>query len=300
MSTSSNISTNARNSESDHEQTRLLSPQCSLIDGPAQTQIPLASEPQTSSTATAISTATATATSAAISLRTRTVKRTMSMTPVNWKALIPLFMIRTADAMTFTTIFPFIVEYITSLNTPKDKIGLYAGLAEGSFMSTQALTAPFWAYMADKYGRKICLISGFAVTVLCAAFVGFGSSVGWIIFWRATFGLNPVPVIVRVMLTELTDLSNRPFVFSIYSPIFNAGYVMGHLVGGLLSNPHGRVPSFSGGQARVFETWPYALPGIATALFGVLSLVIGQIWLPEAGWWILLLCLTKITASKFF
>ncbi|OCF38135.1 hypothetical protein I316_00359 [Kwoniella heveanensis BCC8398] len=213
-------------------------------------------------------------------------------TPVNWKALLPLFMIRTADAMTYTTIFSFIVEYITTilqnqdhpngaLTSDSDKIGLYAGLAEGSFMLTQAAMAPFWARMADRYGRKRSLILGFAGTVLCAAFVGFGGSVGWVIFWRATFGLNPVPVVVRVMITELTDLSNRPFVFSSYSPVFHCGYIMGHLAGGLLSKPYGRLPAFLGGEIELFQKWPYGLPGIATAIFGVLSLIVGQIWLPE-------------------
>nr|XP_019003337.1 uncharacterized protein I203_04375 [Kwoniella mangroviensis CBS 8507]OCF66798.1 hypothetical protein I203_04375 [Kwoniella mangroviensis CBS 8507] len=164
------------------------------------------------------------------------------------------------DSLTYGLIFPFIVEYITSLDVPQDKTGLYAGISEGSLMLAEAAAAPFWAKAADKYGRKMCATLGFMVSVLASGCVGFGQSVGWIIFWRMCAGLNPTPVLSKILITELTHPSNRGFIFSIYSPIFNTGYLLGHLTGGWLANPYGRLPNWMGGDSSFFKRWPYALP----------------------------------------
>ncbi|OCF39173.1 hypothetical protein I317_07033 [Kwoniella heveanensis CBS 569] len=201
--------------------------------------------------------------------------------PVDWTVVIPLFLLRAADAMTYGLIFPFITEYITSLHTPQDKIGLYAGLAEGSLMLTEAVCAPFWAKMADRHGRKRCAIWGFAGIVGSAVLVGFGKSVWWIIFWRAAFGLNPSGVLSRIMINESSHPSNRPFIFSLYSPVFNLGYVSGTLIGGFFASPYGRLPWFLGGRAESWREWPYGLPCVIVAGFGAITLVICQINLKD-------------------
>ncbi|WWD03556.1 hypothetical protein V865_001609 [Kwoniella europaea PYCC6329] len=185
------------------------------------------------------------------------------------------------DSLTYGLIFPFIVEYITSLDVPQDKIGLYAGISEGSLMLAEAAAAPFWAKAADKYGRKRCATLGFLVSVLASGCVGFGQSVGWIIFWRMCVGLNPTPVLSKILITELTHPSNRGFIFSIYSPIFNTGYLLGHLIGGWLANPYGRLPSWMGGDSAFFKRWPYALPCLVNAFLGLISVITGCLFLDE-------------------
>ncbi|OCF39176.1 hypothetical protein I317_07036 [Kwoniella heveanensis CBS 569] len=99
--------------------------------------------------------------------------------------------------MAYAVIYPFITEYITSLGTPLDVIGLYAGMAEAGLMITQAAMAPVWAWLADRYGRKRCVMYGFTGTVMSASMTGFGRSVWWIIFWRAMceLGESERPVI---------------------------------------------------------------------------------------------------------
>ncbi|OCF61206.1 hypothetical protein L486_00852 [Kwoniella mangroviensis CBS 10435] len=183
--------------------------------------------------------------------------------PVPWLQLTPLIPLRILDALTYSIIFPYIVAYITSIpSVPPDKIGLYAGLAEGSLMVVEALMAPFWAYMADKIGRKKCLVGGFAVVVGAMGLMGFGESVGWIIFWRACYGLNPGPVISRTIFTELSHPSNRALIFSIWGPLFSVGICLGTFLGGLLAEPYGRLPWWIGGENGQWKKWPYALPGV--------------------------------------
>nr|XP_018260961.1 uncharacterized protein I303_06678 [Kwoniella dejecticola CBS 10117]OBR83119.1 hypothetical protein I303_06678 [Kwoniella dejecticola CBS 10117] len=181
---------------------------------------------------------------------------------IPWKRLIPFFLLRSMDALTYGSIFPFIIEYITSLpvHVPQDKIGLYAGIAEGGLMFAEAAAAPVWAVLADKLGRKRCATWGFMISVISCGMVGFGRRVEWIIFWRMCIGLNPTPVMSKILITELTQPTNREFIFSIYSPIFNLGYLVGHLIGGWLASPYGRLPFWLGGNSDFLRRWPYALP----------------------------------------
>lgn len=109
-------------------------------------------------------------------------------TPIPWKLLLPLLLFPIADAMTYSVLFPLITDMLTSFRHPRipaDKIGLYAGLGEGTMMLVEALCAPFWARAADRYGRRKCLVYGFGVTVLGSAGVGWARGVGWIVFCRA-------------------------------------------------------------------------------------------------------------------
>jgi hypothetical protein len=107
--------------------------------------------------------------------------------PVPWRTLLPLLMFLTADAMTYSVLFPIITDMLTSFRPPiaPDMIGLYAGLGEGVMMLVEAVCSTFWARAADKYGRRGCLIYGFSVTVLGSLAIGWSRGVATIIVFRS-------------------------------------------------------------------------------------------------------------------
>ena len=74
---------------------------------------------------------------------------------------------------------------VTSFDVPQDSIGFYAGLGEGILMLVEALLATTWANLADRFGRKPCLVWGQAVAMFAAGMMGFSTSVWQVIFWRA-------------------------------------------------------------------------------------------------------------------
>lgn len=74
---------------------------------------------------------------------------------------------------------------ITSFNVPQDRIGFYAGLGEGVLMLVEAVVATTWAKLADKWGRKPCIVWGQAVALFAAGMVGFSTKVWHVVFWRA-------------------------------------------------------------------------------------------------------------------
>ncbi|WVQ80752.1 hypothetical protein IAT38_002857 [Cryptococcus sp. DSM 104549] len=183
--------------------------------------------------------------------------------------------------MLYSLIFPFITEYITVLGAAPSKIGLYAGVAEGALMLIEAVFALSWARLSDRYGRKRTWIGGFVFTVWCSAMVGFGKSVGWIIFWRAMVGLNPAPVLNKIVVVEISHPSNRARVFAIFSPAFPVGEVIGSLIGGGLANPYGRLPRYLGGALSLLKEYPYALPCLASSSIAFSAMIIGSFMIQE-------------------
>lgn len=202
---------------------------------------------------------------------------------IPWKQLIPLMLFRIADAASYVVIFPFIVDMITSFNVAQDRIGLYAGLGEGTLMLVEAVVAPVWAKLADKYGRRPCMLGGFGILLASNAMVGFCSQVWQVIFWRAVcesyseeahfttstdeliVGINPIGVVGKIFASEICHPGNRAKVFSIFSPGFSMGAMVGTFLGGELAHPYGRMPWWLGGTTELWKRWPYGLPCVVTA-----------------------------------
>lgn len=111
--------------------------------------------------------------------------------PVPWRRLAPLLFFSVADAMSYAVVFPMVSDMVTSFNVPTDKIGLYAGLGEGVMMLVEAMAAPTWSRLADQYGRRPCLIAGFAVCLFACPLVGFSGAVWQLVLWRACCEFGP-------------------------------------------------------------------------------------------------------------
>nr|XP_019046672.1 hypothetical protein I302_05422 [Kwoniella bestiolae CBS 10118]OCF25602.1 hypothetical protein I302_05422 [Kwoniella bestiolae CBS 10118] len=183
--------------------------------------------------------------------------------PIPYLRLFPIFLIRIAVPLTYSLIFPSIVPYLEHLKVPTGEIGLYAGIAEGSFMIVSAITAPIWGRLADRYGRKRCVIYGWLIGIVASALVGFGRGrrgVWWVIFWRGAAGINPTGVLARVLIAEISHPTNRARIFALYSPISSIGMMLGSLCGGGLAMPYGRLPAWLGGRSQILREWPFALP----------------------------------------
>jgi hypothetical protein len=103
---------------------------------------------------------------------------------IPWRPLVPIILYRVADAAMYSVIFPFVADMITSLNAPTDKVGLYAGLAEGSLMIVEAVVAPLAAKAGDSFGRRPTTILGFLPCIVASILVGFSRTVWQVILWR--------------------------------------------------------------------------------------------------------------------
>ena len=73
-------------------------------------------------------------------------------------------------------------------------------------------------------------------------------------------GLNPGGVLVKTSAAELAHPTNRDRIFSVMSPSFSLGFLLGTFLGGELAHPFGRMPWWLGGASEIWRRWPYALP----------------------------------------
>ncbi|RSH91750.1 hypothetical protein EHS25_009119 [Saitozyma podzolica] len=170
---------------------------------------------------------------------------------------------------------------VTSFGVAPDRIGLYSGLGEGALMLVEAIVATTWARLSDKYGRRPCMLYGCAVCFVAAGMTGFSRGVWQLVFWRAAFGLNPAGVIVKILASEVSHPSNRSRIFSIFSPAFAGGAMLGTFIGGEFAHPYGRMPWWLGGTAEIWREWPYALPCLISGIFGVFVLFVSFFYLAE-------------------
>jgi hypothetical protein len=68
--------------------------------------------------------------------------KTTVTTPLPWKQLMIVLMMRLAEPISFSLIFPFIGDMIWDLGATHDRgeIGMYAGIVESLFAGVQTLT----------------------------------------------------------------------------------------------------------------------------------------------------------------
>ena len=93
-------------------------------------------------------------------------------TPLPLKSLFPLVISRVAEGLTYAVIFPYVNEMIHSFGVPEESVGFWSGMVESSLQMAETISAPLYAPLADRVGRRpvfLLLLGLWAVGAL-----GFG------------------------------------------------------------------------------------------------------------------------------
>ncbi|KAJ9062257.1 hypothetical protein DSO57_1012703 [Entomophthora muscae] len=164
------------------------------------------------------------------------------------------------------------------------QIGYYVGLIASSFALAQTLTGIPWGILSDRIGRRPVIIMGLFGTAVNLFLFGLSKSLPWAIVTRTLCGLlNGNIGVVKSMMAELTDKTNRAQGFSLLPMMFGLGSIVGPILGGFLSKPVEKYPwLFSGGMVTDFlTTFPYFLPcGLAASLL-LMCAIFGLFFLEE-------------------
>jgi hypothetical protein len=114
-------------------------------------------------------------------------------TPIPWKPLTIVLFIFIADALSGTTLGPYITDLIMYMGLVPDgdkkKIGRYAGMISTSYYVAQAFSAYFWGLLSDKYGRRPILLMGILGSTFASLSFGFSTTLYWALFSRFSYGL---------------------------------------------------------------------------------------------------------------
>ncbi|KAL1413255.1 DNA ligase (ATP) [Vanrija albida] len=179
----------------------------------------------------------------------------------------------------YAVIFPYVNEMMHDFGVPQKSVGLWSAAAESALMVTEAITAPMYAPLADRYGRRAVFIPLVALWGVFSLAFGFASNAVTAVLMRALLGLLAgAGVISRTILGELCDKSNRIQCFALFSPSFTIGVTIAPIIGGFLSKP---VPRLLPESFTLFVTYPYLLPAIAASATGFAAAWTSYLTLPE-------------------
>lgn len=111
-------------------------------------------------------------------------------TPLPWRQITVLLLMRLAEPISFSFIFPFIGDMLWELKATDDpsKIGSYAGIIESLFAAVQTLTVLQWARASDKYGRKPIILNGLLGSSVSSLLFGFSTTFPLLVAARCLSG----------------------------------------------------------------------------------------------------------------
>ncbi|KAF8526099.1 major facilitator superfamily domain-containing protein [Gautieria morchelliformis] len=198
---------------------------------------------------------------------------TIKPTPLPKLQVAALLLVFLPESVTSTLIYPFIVQLVINLKVAKGDpatVGYYSGLIESCFFVTEAIFVFFWARVSDKVGRKpVILLGSLGLSIALISF-GFSKTLFGVMASRALQGaLNGNTGVVRAMLSEVTDPSNRAQAFAFMPIIWAGGSTLGPFGGGLLVDPADRFPRLFNNE--FWRNHPYLLPSVAAASLSMAS-----------------------------
>ena len=116
------------------------------------------------------------------------------------------------------------------------------GLAIGILQIVQTIFQIPMAFLSDKIGRKKAIGIGYLIYILGTVLCGFSKQIWQIILFRGITGIGVYASIIFATLSDLYDENERAKHFSFYTMSLTVGYILGNVLGGIISD---NVESFS-------------------------------------------------------
>ncbi|KAI8877030.1 MFS general substrate transporter [Backusella circina FSU 941] len=184
-----------------------------------------------------------------------------------------------------TIIFPFIYPMVKSFNVSDDEkeIGRYTGWIASSFYIAQFCTIMIWGRVSDLIGRRPVLLIGLLGNSITSCLFGLSKSYWWALGIRALCGImNSNVGVIRTMLGEISDMTNKGEAFSTYSICWSTGLVLGPALGGYFVFPAKQLPWLFG-QNQFLIDHPYFLPCFISSLASFTGFILGYFYLKETN-----------------
>ncbi|KAH9059723.1 MFS general substrate transporter [Lactarius vividus] len=177
-----------------------------------------------------------------------------------------------AESITSQSISPYLNQLVRDLPDVSGdvrKVGYYTGIIVSLHFAAEAATSFQWNRLSDHVGRKPVLLSCLVGTSLSILLFGLSHSFWALVLSRCLHGSVKGHIgAVKSTIAELTDETNVAQGFSMPPVAWSLGYVIGPLVGGVLSRPQDRWPhTFSN---PFWANYPYFLPCLVAATFTLL------------------------------
>ncbi|KAJ9053357.1 hypothetical protein DSO57_1024873 [Entomophthora muscae] len=160
-------------------------------------------------------------------------------------------------------------------------VSYYAGLISSCYAVGEFIGAVPWGMLSDRIGRKPVITMGLLGTSISLFMFGLSTSLPWALATRFMGGiLNGNVGVIKSMVGEMTDRSNRADAFSYVSMMFGLGGIVGPILGGFLTHPAENFPWLFGNN-QFLKAYPYFLPCGLTSSFCLIGAFFAHFFLQE-------------------
>lgn len=182
---------------------------------------------------------------------------------LNFKRVLPIFVIVLIDLLGLTIIIPLLPLYATSFGADP----LVIGLLGAAYPILQFLGAPILGRLSDRYGRKPILIISQFGTLIGFLVLGFATSLWMLFLARIIDGISGANIATaQAAITDSTTERNRTQGLGLIGAAFGLGFVIGPVIAFIALAASGN---------------NYHVPAFVAAVFSALSILLTVFWFEE-------------------
>lgn len=182
---------------------------------------------------------------------------------LDFKRILPLFVIVFVDLMGLTIIIPILPLYATALGASAVLIGLIGA----TYPMAQLVGGPWLGSLSDRYGRRPILILSQIGTFIGFIILGLANSLPLFFLARLIDGLTGGNIVVaQAAITDSTTEKTRTQGLGLLGAAFGLGFILGPAIAGISL-------AVSGGDYRV--------PAFIAAAFSLTSVLLTTFWFKE-------------------
>ncbi|KAL2912472.1 hypothetical protein HK105_208044 [Polyrhizophydium stewartii] len=215
--------------------------------------------------------------------QTRTNSHTHAPTSLPFRQMFMICLVTFVEPVQFGILFPFVYFMVRDFGVAGDDrdLGFYVGMLASSFCIAQLFTSLPWGWMSDRAGRRPVILIGLVGNAITCALFGMSETYTFALVMRTLCGLlNGNIGVIKSMLGEITDATNRGIAFAYWESAFGIGTIVGPILGGFLVDPVGQFPGIFGG-CELLRKFPYLFPCLVSSAISLLGALIGYWYLAE-------------------
>ena len=182
---------------------------------------------------------------------------------LDFKKVLPIFVIVLVDLMGLTLILPLLPLYTTAFGANALTIGIIAA----AFPTMQFLASPILGSLSDRFGRKPVLVISQIGTFIGFLMLGFANALPLLLLSRVIDGISGANIVTaQAAITDSTTDENRAQGLGLIGAAFGIGFVIGPAISGV---------------ALALTGNDYRVPAFMAAAFSFMSIMLTLFWFDE-------------------
>lgn len=182
---------------------------------------------------------------------------------LDFKRIMPIFVIVLIDLLGLTIIIPLLPLYATSFGAD----ALTIGLLGAAYPLMQFIGAPLLGRLSDRYGRKPVLVVSQIGTLIGFLVLGFANTLWALFLARIIDGLSGANIsTAQAAIADSTTEKTRTQGLGLLGAAFGLGFIIGPIIAVI---------------ALAVSNNNYAVPAFVAAGFSLISILLTWFWLPE-------------------